>query len=339
MVNRGLHRRHVGLIRQFVLQHLELSRLDYWMDELARIRIGYLWPEAGDVDWSGWSFDEAELVELVEPDWEINFDNVTAIAARDEQSIRETAFFAFEMKSRYPKDHPAFMSEGSWAPITDGGMQQARVVRVSGWEDPRNWPVAKVTDHGWRDEWEYEIYWDTEIGLEPRTDPDGNMILQRVYRYDHYYFAGANVGEPVGVDHPFAGFDPRSPDAPAPLMLDRSLRDPDAPARRDHLRFLAAAQQEDGAENWRSAFYSGKPHPYMVALAEAEVFNNHSWDLWTPMWHAQLVPVREYGEWVKRLDEQLGALNLPTGMNAAEVAALLDYLRSIEPLAEQMLEH
>ncbi|MEM1447419.1 MAG: hypothetical protein AAGF84_15275, partial [Planctomycetota bacterium] len=89
-------------------------------------------------------------------------------------------------------------------------------------------------------------------------------------------------------------------DLPAPIALDIvQLPHNNWEARKDILNFFAAADQSAEAPLWRALFEGGdedqpsRPWARTVGIASAEVFNNHSWDLWTQMWQAQLIPVRE----------------------------------------------
>ena len=77
----------------------------------------------------------------------------------------------------------------------------------------------------------------------------------------------------------------------------------------------------------------------LAAVAQAEVFNNHSWDLWTQMWHTQLRPVDELDGWLTLLEDTSGDLSWLPFLNPQEVNELADYLESVEPLADDMAMH
>ncbi|MEM1099629.1 MAG: pilus assembly protein TadG-related protein [Planctomycetota bacterium] len=113
-------------------------------------------------------------------------------------------------------------------------------------------------------------------------------------------------------------FSSAADDLPAPfnLNLDELPHDyrENVPAPRRYLSVFAAADQSATARVWPSLFdgggeeaVSGRPWKRAVATASAEVFNNHSWDLWTQMWHAQLTPVGDLQGWLTfAFDEQQG---------------------------------
>lgn len=330
-------------VRSFWQNHFWASRLNWWVDRMANAKLQYLWP--GNLDTDGnppdrpdtYDPESADPVQLVEPDWIIDFDQAMQTIDRDRDRVREIAFFVMEIKSRYPSSDSRFMSEGSWAPFGSGRHHQPHISRrrYRNSLDPRTWSVDKIADHGWLYEHTYQVRWDLEIGLQPIEDNE----LQDVYFYGCYYFAGINVGEPVEVDNPYQGFDPKDADAPAPMNIDVNAVATDTEARRQYLTVLGVARQRDEAEGWPSAFAGRKPYPNMVGIAQARVFNNHSWDAWTPMWHAQLEPVSDFDRWIDQLDEGFGqSANLPA-LDAEEVELMREHLAGLRELAPVMLAH
>lgn len=339
---------HSGTITDFRYHHMYYSRLDWWIRRMATFKINYLWPVNEDDLNNNDDNDVNEALELktiIDPDWRIDYTEARNIAAAGEPKIRETAFFVVEIKSRYPKTHPQFMADGTWAPASDYGnyRRQPRLVRVGGWHDPERWGAEKIVSHGWRDEWTYQKYWDSEIGItpEPPENPEdeANYQLQTVYRYDHFYFAGVNVGEPEDVTNPNEGLDRNSDSAPAPLNLHHGSVTRQEESRREYLTFLAVASRDDQPQAWAEAFHSGKPYPRVVAMAQAKVFNSHSWDLWTPMWRAQIEPITRYDLWMNAMANGLGQGTAVPDIDLAEAEKLYDYLNRLEPLAPVTLGH
>src|SRR5690606_8935983 len=130
----------------------------------------------------------------------------------------------------------------------------------SGWHDARNGPPMqvrsstpvrwrRVNDYIWRLSATYEtnpndatLGGDPEIGLSPRrigTDPQGNPVYeaQTVYWEMDFMLVGANIGPEIIVRNPYEGFNPQSPDAPAPIDLDHTrLPHDNWEARRAYLR-------------------------------------------------------------------------------------------------------
>ncbi|MEM8784183.1 MAG: pilus assembly protein TadG-related protein [Planctomycetota bacterium] len=151
-------------------------------------------------------------------------------------------------------------------------------------------------------------------------------------------------------------------DLPAPIALDleRLPHDADAEARRTYLYFFAAADQPAQASIWSGLFESGdaeapdadgntptgvrRPWRRVAATASAEVFNNHSWDLWTQMWHAQLTPVEDLSGWLETMrttgvvTEDLARLaELPDSFSD-DVGATFNYLNRVAPLLDALRE-
>ena len=149
--------------------------------------------------------------------------------------------------------------------------------------------------------------------------------------------SGLPFGSPVAVCTPVAKPDDGLDGMPGPidLVAGRLAHDDDA-AQRRYLTYLAVAQRGDRALLWPRRFRSDKPYPGMVAIAQVKVFNDHSWDLWTPMWQSQLEPVNEYADWLVRIEE--AAPDMPL-VPEQEITDVLAYLQSVEPLADIALQH
>lgn len=299
----------------------------------------------------------ADLETVDDPEWIRDFTEATRIAAEDASQIVETGFIAVELKSQYPRTHPRFLTPGTfdfvpfnyargggaWSSL-DVDRTGARLVVVGGWSDPRSWGVPRINHDIWRDEWSYTVEFDTDIGLPPQTDEDGNTVLHRVYRIDEFIFLGVNVGEDIEVRNPHnwsAG------DAlPAPYRFAEGELPPDDPttfevenaqARRDLLTFFAVARQAGTSPFWSQRFDAGLPQGAPLAIAQADVFNNHSWDLWTPMWHARMQHVTGYEQWIDRLTAAMPDADRFDELNPAGVEAARDHLEAAEPLAEELL--
>ncbi len=103
---------------------------------------------------------------------------------------------------------------------------------------------------------------------------------------------------------------------------------------------------------WPTHFAGRKPYPNIVSIAQAQVFNNHSWDLWTQMWHAQLTPVdngngdgiilpRElaFQDWIDQMEASSGDLDLVPLLSPQVWDDAIEYFNVIEPLADQMSKH
>jgi hypothetical protein len=61
-----------------------------------------------------------------------------------------------------------------------------------------------------------------------------------------------------------------------------------------------------------------------------------SWDLWTPMWAAQLQPTQDYDGWLAAMEGSGGA---PPNVDAAEWGAMQTYQCNLRARAEVSLGH
>lgn len=314
-----------------------------YLNRLSNQKLNYLWPDP-------------RATSVFEPEWVTDWQEATAIADSEPARIKETAFYYVEIKSRYPVTDGAFLSPGSWSLEAVAGRDNPGLtIRRDGnrqrWvNDPRRWPNnapagvfprrIKINDHMWRDENRYMVNFDQSIGITPIQNTDGTYVPQPVYRVDHWVFAGVNIGEPARVANPFAGFDPGAPDAPAPTDIDHVQVTALPESRYDHLTYLGVAKQTDLPNTWPAKFRGGRPYPYMVGIAQATVFNNHSWDLWTPMWHAQLEPISNRDgqpglrDWMERQGDKL-----PASMSQQELEELLGYLKNVAEGGETLFRH
>ncbi|MFW6336349.1 MAG: pilus assembly protein TadG-related protein [Phycisphaeraceae bacterium] len=299
----------------------------------------------------------AELQTVDDPEWERDFTEATRIAAEDRSRIVETGFIAVELKSQYPRNHPRFLTPGTfdfvpfnyargggaWSNL-DLDRSGGRLVVVNGWNDPRDWGVPKINNHTWRDEWTYTVEFDTDIGLQPETDEEGNTIPHTVHRIDEFIFLGVNIGEDIEVRNPHNWS--VDDNLPAPYRFADGELPPDDPAtidienaqaRRELLTFFAVARQAGTSPFWSERFDARLPQGAPIAIAQADVFNNHSWDLWTPMWHARLQHVTGYEDWIDRFDQALPDVAAFDELDPAIVEAAHDHLEAAEPLAEELL--
>ncbi len=329
--------------------------------ELYSIKSNYLWPgtTARTVLESNWEVD-------IDSDNERTTDRNDEYAyGVSETDIRQTAFVVVEMKSRVADDpgHPGRQGV-TWNYIR--GRTTPFVIHRGGWQDPRDGPPIRidpgtvtsgptwrrVQDHIWRISATYETDpesntqgGDNSIGLPPKrigTDTDGNPIFaaQEVHWEIDVMLVGVNVGIDVEVNNPWEGFDRNSADAPAPVDFIHELVPPNSfSARREFLTFLGVAREPSRPGFWPTRFNGDRAYPYNTAIAQARVFNNHSWDLWTQAWQAKLEPVTDFDDWVARADAAVSASNSIDGLDPDEVQQMADYLRSVQSLADVMLNH
>ncbi|MCC5830386.1 MAG: hypothetical protein JJU36_13155 [Phycisphaeraceae bacterium] len=325
---------------RFANEHLRQSQFGRYANQIANLKLQYVWPGRRGAN------------RIHDPQWVINIHEAFEIADDPQmrERIRETVYIGSEIKSRYPYGHPQFLSPGSWTWTTRGGRDNPFITprNRNGWIDPRTWEqspnVTRLTDSIWRDEFEYQVNFDNEIGLSRRAD--GQM--QTVYRIDHFLFLGIDIGEPIDVSNPYDGLNKTSATAPSPVDFDHSLMLRDENSRFRYLTFMGIARASDEPVLVASRFTGEKADSRgdgtdggVVGIAQAHVFNNHSWDLWTQMWSAQLQRFREqdFNDWVVRMNYDSGLLHEVPRLDSVYYDLMYDYLLRAAPMADMMLRH
>lgn len=350
---------YLNRVSAFNRDHLPHTRLYMWVREISEIKLNRLWPGATD-----------HFGHFHNTEWINDYEEAKQLATEYHNTRRlprvlQTAYFVLELKSKYPLDHPSFMSDGSWQVVDRHNHPEPRIAYLApqngpnhgtghgpwaGWYDAATWGITELNDYVWRDDWEYEVFWDDDIDIEPveeqQVGPDGEeetvFVAQPVYRYDFFIFAGANIDWDKRPENPWDGFDRTAEDAPAPMNLDQSaLPSDDLDARFDRLNFLATAWYSDEPKTWTSRFQGRRAVPGVMAVAQAKVFNDHSWDLWTQMWHAKLSPVANIDgsagleDWIASMP----ADQLPETMSNSSADTLQGLLESLAPMARSALSH
>ncbi|MBI1373304.1 MAG: hypothetical protein GC159_11290 [Phycisphaera sp.] len=340
----------------YVARNLDLTRYDWYHRRMTDATLALIWPDPLDpgyldnqgyeVWYHGGCSHDGRMInrgwrrDILNPEWVTNFDEAVAIADARTPPIKETAFFVVEIKSKYAMDDAKFLTPGTWQLVDN---LNGRMSVQSGWRDPRRWRAEQTADYVWRDNWEYQVFWDRSIGIDPiiiGTNDDGSPIYQPqpVYRVDHFAFAGINTGNADDLDNPYEGFDPSADDAPSPMRLRHDqVEQDDLDTRRQYLSYMAVAYRHDKPQAWAARFRGGRPSPYLFSIAQAKVFNNHSWDLWTQMWRAELEPVNSYDDWVDGMSSQMGEAS--DVRDADDHEAVLKYLEATRGLATPMLQH
>jgi hypothetical protein len=331
-----------------------------WVKEISEIKLKRLWPSVS-----------IQFNHFHNTEWITSYEEAKQIATEYHETrqlprVLQTAYFVLEIKSKHEINDPRFMDNGTWRVVDRHNHPEPRIVYLApqngsnhgtghgpwaGWYDAAEWGITKLNNHAWRDDWDYEVFWDHEIDIDPRynitRDAEGNIverdpIPQPVYRYDFFVFAGANIDWDKRPENPWDGFDRNAPDAPAPMNLDHAVMTPDdVNARFEHLKFLAMAWYGDEAQTWPTRFHDDRPVPGVMAMAQAKVFNNHSWDLWTQMWHARLEPVTN-ANGAAGIDDWIASMEgdqIPETISESGADTLHALLESLAPMAPATLAH
>lgn len=276
-------------------------------------KLNYLWPGSART----WVF--------LDPQWITSFEQAQDVINAGTPRVAYTQFVRMDYEQQFRNGEP----------VGPEVMVDWNVIRPrGGWN--RVPGATKTGNHVWEDE--ASIEWETTVGIDDNGDPivDTNSIE---YRWK-FVWAGINVGPEIIIRDP-NNFASRA-DLPAPLDFDHATMqrpvDGALGLPGNPFTFLGLAKQPNAAPMWGQLF-STSAFDSHTGIAQASVFNNHSWDLWTQMWHAQLEPVQEYSQWVQLIDSQLDLATGYEDLSVGELQELNDYLQSLEPLAPIMLTH
>jgi len=252
-----------------------------------------------------------------------------------------------------PTAHPLsrwISDRGGWSPIGNVvGYGHARGIPYSSHPE-QTWIEIDNSGQAWYRKWRNEkVRFDRELGLperikvdekgEPILDDQGNPEYEyyTLYYIEFRVFGGIEIRNEVMLSNPLAGAG--RDDLPAPMLIDTTDGDydPEEPyydsgTRREHFSYLGVARRGAAARVWNQQFRSGNPADAVTTVAQAVVFNNKSWDLWTQDWQTQLVPVSRWAEWMDLLGEGADDIDQAGGdLQADEIQSILDYFNSINP--------
>ncbi|WP_432799040.1 pilus assembly protein TadG-related protein [Poriferisphaera sp. WC338] len=346
-------------------------RLRYWADVISWLKMGYVWPKVNDdillvkPDW------EADMLSDNERSHDGDNEYIQRILNPqpddEEKEIRETMFVVCEVKSKVAgSPNNESMRGVTWNYVDRRNTPVPIVRRYPGWvwptggspermfvsPDPKDpAPIwRKLGPYMW--EWQHVMYTDPdgpdrggdpEVDLPPlrqrNEEGEWEYVAQRLYYRAVFMFVGVNVGLPVKVRDPYAGFSPNDERSPAPIGFDHDKIDVSDEATQDSMHLLSIVRHPNKSAIWPSRFDKNQSYDQHVGLAQARVFNNHSFDLWTQMWHVGLEPVGGMKDWVDQLEDELPQLRQIPVVRDEGLEELLKYMRSVEPLEDVMLHH
>jgi hypothetical protein len=159
------------------------------------------------------------------------------------------------------------------------------------------------------------------------------------YRTRYIFLVGINIGPDLLVRDPYTGFNPADTGAPSPTDLDHAVIGANSTSKQNYLSVLGFARQPAASSTWSSKFKPNQPNPYLSSIAQAKVFNNHSWDLWTQMWEAQLEPVNNVKGWAARMNPGDKSDLSTIGLDSQVVSDTKEFLTSIQDLTDAMISH
>ncbi len=311
--------------------------------DVAEIKLGYM-------------FDGGPLESVHFPEWITDYDEAKRIGQVEPTRVKETRVIRIRIISSVQRDSANWLGEKT---VTDPATGQDITVRTftsshlnpeirwwKRWKDPATFGGSRL---GTLPIWEKE-YQSIYGGKVPNIGLYDNGP-HTLYRLDLWLFIGADVGEDVEVSDPSKGRGPG--DGPRPILLDTSDGDyetddagrsnADEGVRRELFTYLGVAGKANKtrASVKPAPFDPASPHEKMVAVAQASVFNNESWDLWTQTWQARLVPVTKFGPagyentWKSAMSDALAG-----GRASIDLAPFAEFFTAIsDEMADMYFNH
>ena len=293
----------------------------------------------------------AQLTAVEYPQWVTDYAKARQLAANPLIRVRHTKFYVVTLESFRPESAANFLQPGTiFSENFDYAMHlpSEGLAWYNGWRDPED--IVKnyqgrgylVTQVGGHPIWKIKVPDASPIGwYQPNpADPTTRVPL---WGFRYFVFAGIDVGGEMEVANP-ANWDPRD-HLPAPLLLDDSQTayNPnfDVGDRRTAFAFLGLAKKTTEPTIWPQRFGSGNPSGANVTMAQAKLFNNTSWDLWTQDWQVQLAPVTQWDNWMTALDSAVKEAGQTNGLvDQQQAQSIQQYLSRIDKkLADLYLSH
>lgn len=335
----GPLRPQLEYVRRWCLQNLRYSKFDDYLTELMRIKLQYMFTE------------EPQLRRVRRPNWTCNYKECVKRGIDKDQVPLQTMYYSIRIYSRYPEGGAGWLSPGSyWCNVEDAKLDGAGYRQIpltcwyKGWYDlskPKGTVTwTKLMDHVWKRTAVGHTTCLRQIGIEPGTGS------HPVYFVEYRFFGALNVDASVEVRNPYNWR--KGEELPRPTVLDTSGEDydpqnpgKDSPYRRKYFMFLGAARNGADSELWSAQFGKANPSGTLVAVAQAELFNNRSWDLWTQDWQAQLVPVTNWDDWAAQMDTQAQDASATSGLlQPNQVRDVGQWMKALDAkLVETYMQH
>lgn len=314
-----------------------------YLDQLADIKMDYMFNPPDDLE------------TILYPEWITDYNIALGIASSDLASIKRTRYYRVRIISSVARGSPNWLGQKTYTDPQTGQEVTVNTFRTNladpevfvpwRWYDPNTFAVRKLTGLAiWEDEWVGKHTGAfPDIGLEPKVDQDGKFVEQDFYGLDWWIFGGIDVGEDVDVSNPCNWSSGWPPPGPIKLNTDEGDYDPvDSPDegyRRRLFTYLGLAGRSTTAGVWPSRFNSDYPDERMVTMAQARVFNNTSWDLWTQDWQVQLVPVTQLDLWKDVLEQGVDRNRL-VDERSVDLQSLYDFVQALSPdLTDRYMNH
>ena len=317
-----------------------------YMSQLSRIKLTYM-------------FGSQNPQQIHQPNWIGDYNAARTAATNPANHPYQTLYYVLQIYSSVPEGGQGWLGHGTWAvppappmppglPVSPPPVPAAMAWWPSGWLDlgaQQGW--QRLDNYIWKRTAVGSSTDFPQIGIVPKTDPKtGLQILtpQPVYFVEFAVFGGLDIGTNGTVTNPCNWTS--SDQLPIPYLLDTSVGDynmngvgnggsfpiPQQAGAFNPFYFLGVARRSAQSQFWQQRFPAANPSGNMVAVAQAKIFNNSSWDLWTQDCGAGLVPVSNWENWTAEMTADAAQAASTNGVvQPSDVTDVATYLNRIDP--------
>ncbi len=316
-------------VRDYIGDKLPDARLREYYDKIVDTKLGYMFAGVNP-----------PLKVMHQPQWWTDYAQAEKIGENPDYRKAFTKYYYIEVIWRIDGNNRVITSHNLDSPVARD---------FTGWvphEDlyqkvfNRNPEVTYVGQIGALPIWKF-----TAEGHETLYAPDGAVTGEYTVEFEWYFiFGGLDAGGDLAIQNPCNWDDLES--VPAPMLLNVDAwagydPNPNVGMRLDKFAMLGVVREETHAPFWKRRFANANPLSSIVAVAQAKIFNNTSWDLWTQDWQAQLNVVTDWEYWVDRVDVGIDEAAYTNGLVPPhEVQTARDYMWNLgADMAADYLTH
>lgn len=306
-------------------------------------------------------FGSRAIKQIPSAKWISNYDDAKSAAGDLSKQPFIGCYCSVTILSSVPEGGPNWLGPGTcWTNAPGFGYDPNVTPVLTKIVDVNRWDTQYLVDHPGSDRRTWtrlgNYVWKGKMtAMTPscppiitlKLDGNGRPILQPLYLVEIRVFCGLGIGQ-VDVSNPCNWSNADVPNLPQPMRLDPAKGDcadlnapgievgADVGMRRKQFTFLGVAQHTATSNLWPKQFPAANPSGNMVTVAQAELFNNSSWDLWTQDWRVQLVPVTQWDDWTAQMAAGAGDASATNGvLQPNEVTTVAEYLKRLN---SQMVE-
>jgi len=340
-------------ITSYAFHALNDSRFREYYDTLSTTKLNYIF---GPIN--------PKLKTIHYPHWITDLNEARKETDENGNAIRKvlTRYYYIEVISKKPEGSPSWESS-----ITSDNLGDPVAKEFRGWVRPEDLKgkvfrgaqqVTGPEQVGALPMWRFKAE-----GKETILNPDGTVKDEwPVYFSWYFIFGGVDTGGETDISNP-ANWD-QFDEPPAPMIMDGSEEDdgntdadptgnrsdsdepyysddPDIGARRRYFSYLSVVRSSSKSAVWGQKFQLSNPTGSIYSMAQAKIFNNCSWDLWTQDWQVQLTPIVDWEDWTYRLGAGSSDVGLTEGMVRGEdVTRDYEFMSAFPPaMADMYMNH